>query len=206
VKIPALVRSNELLSAFVHNFNNIFSISSGCRETEYKFPTCIKPCSLAAITFQTTKINFNIMIGQVTFNPDKTLSVNDGEWIYIYKYASFGSRLGARLVDVLIIIIPNTIIPIIAAWLYWSLQQSGKNQSTVGQNVFEIKTMSLDGEKISFGQATGRHFGNYLNVLTFFGGFFLFFFNKKKQCLHDYLSGCIVVKQIGIESATGTLS
>jgi uncharacterized RDD family membrane protein YckC len=142
------------------------------------------------------------MIGQITFNTDRTVSVNDGDFIYVYEFASFGQRLTARLIDILIIIIPVFLIPIIPAWLYWSLQQSGKSQSTVGQNVFDIKTISTDGSKISFGQATGRYFGNFLNVLTFFVGFFMFFFNNKKQCLHDYLSGCIVVKQIRMEPTT----
>jgi len=30
-----LVRSDELPSTFVHNFNNIFSVSGGYRQTEY---------------------------------------------------------------------------------------------------------------------------------------------------------------------------
>jgi hypothetical protein len=35
LQIPASVRSDELLSAFVLNFINMFSISSGYRQTEY---------------------------------------------------------------------------------------------------------------------------------------------------------------------------
>jgi hypothetical protein len=49
LQIPASVPADELLSAFVLNFINIFSISSGSRQTECYFPTCTKPCSLAAI-------------------------------------------------------------------------------------------------------------------------------------------------------------
>jgi hypothetical protein len=35
LQIPASVPADELLSTFVHNFINIFSISSGYRQTEY---------------------------------------------------------------------------------------------------------------------------------------------------------------------------
>lgn len=49
------------------------------------------------------------------------------------------------------------------------------------------------GRPVSFGKATGRFFGNYLCVLTIFIGYFMFFFNDKQQCLHDYLAGTYVV-------------
>jgi hypothetical protein len=35
LQIPAVVPAEEQLSAFVLNFNNMFSISSGYRQTEY---------------------------------------------------------------------------------------------------------------------------------------------------------------------------
>jgi uncharacterized RDD family membrane protein YckC len=136
------------------------------------------------------------MTGKLTIHNDKSITIETKTEIIKYQFASFGARFGARLIDVLIIIIPNSFIPIIPAWLYWSLQHSGINQSTIGQNALGIKTLSLDGSKITFGQATGRFFGNFLNILTIFIGYFLFFFSDKKQCLHDNLSGCIVVKEI----------
>jgi len=108
--------------------------------------------------------------------------------------ASFGERLAARIIDVLIIFIPNSIIPIIPAWLYWSLQQSGNSQATVGQRALKIKVVDISGDKVSFGQATGRFFGNFLNILTLFIGYFVFFFNDRNQCLHDLVSNCVVVK------------
>ena len=136
------------------------------------------------------------MIGKLILNSDKSVTIETENELITYQFASFGARLGARLIDTLIIIIPNMIIPIIPAWLYWSLQQSVEDQSTVGQNSFGIKTLSLDGSKISFGQATGRFFGDFLNFLTVYIGYFMIFFNYKRQCLHDFLSGCIVVKEI----------
>ncbi len=136
------------------------------------------------------------MIGKLQINSDKSVIIETESELIKYQLASFDARLGARLIDGLIITIPMLFMPIIPAWLYWSLLQSGKSQSTIGQNAFRIKTLSLDGSKISFGQASGRFFGNFLNILTIFIGYIMFFFNDKNQCLHDNLSGCIVVKEI----------
>ena len=136
------------------------------------------------------------MTGKLTIHIDKSITVETKTEIIKYQFASFSARLGARLIDVLIIIIPNSFIPIIPAWLYWSLQHCGINQSTIGQNALGIKTLSIDGAKITFGQATGRFFGNFLNILTIFIGYIMFFFSDKIQCLHDNLSGCNVVKEI----------
>lgn len=112
-----------------------------------------------------------------------------------YELASFGARLGARIIDVLIIFIPNSIIPLIPGWLYWSILQSGDSQATVGQRALGIKVIGVRGQKVTFGMATGRFFGNLLNLLTLFIGYFMFFMNDKRQCLHDMVSGCVVVKK-----------
>lgn len=125
------------------------------------------------------------------------LIVKEYNEVIVYQYAGFWERFLARFLDMLIIIIPQLCIPLVPAWLYWSLQQSSEKERTVGQGVAQIKLMSIDGNKVTFGQATGRFFGNFLNVITFFVGYLLFFTGEKKQCLHDMLSGTIVVKEIG---------
>ena len=112
----------------------------------------------------------------------KTITISNAEETVTYELASFGPRLAARILDSVIIFIPNSIIPIIPAWLYWSLQHSGNDQATVGQKAFKIKVININGGKVGFGQATGRFFGNFLNILTFFIGYFMFFFTDKNQC------------------------
>ncbi len=116
-----------------------------------------------------------------------------------YELASFGSRAVARIIDVAIIFIPAMIIPLIPPWLYFALQHSGKSQATVGQKAMGLKLIDIHDRKIGFGQATGRFFGNILNVLTFGGGFLMFFFNDYNQCLHDYITNCVVVIDQPIE-------
>ncbi len=109
------------------------------------------------------------------------LTVEETNEIIVYKYASFSERFLARIVDVFIIIIPQMCIPIVPAWLYWSLLQSGNKQRTIGQGACDIKLMSVDGKKVSFGQATGRFFANFLNLFTFFIGYIMFFTTDKNN-------------------------
>ena len=129
----------------------------------------------------------------------KLVTIESFDGTVTYELASFGERFLARLIDSLVIFIPSAIIPLIPSWLYWALQQSGDSQATVGQKALKIKVVDVNGNKISFGQASGRFFGNILNFLTLFIGYFMFFFNDKQQCLHDYVSSCMVVKEREVE-------
>lgn len=144
---------------------------------------------------QTT--NNSYRIGIVEYLNNNTVKVHYPNEIIQYRYASFGERLLARLLDVFIIIIPAAIIPLLPGWLYFSLMHCSESQQTIGQKALNIKLLSTDGAKVNFGQSTGRFFANILNVFTFFIGFLMFFFNKKNQCLHDSLASTIVVSEIG---------
>ena len=125
-----------------------------------------------------------------------TLTTPDGE--ETYAIASFGARALARIIDVLIIIIPTFLIPFIPAWLYFSLMQSGPEQATLGQRALDLKVVSLDYYDVSFGTATARFFGNFLNALTIGIGILIYFGNDKGQCLHDMIAGTVVVEKVPI--------
>ncbi len=133
---------------------------------------------------------------KIQYLPNNTIQLHTGNEIINYRFANFGERFIARLLDVLIIIIPTMCLPLIGNWLYFALQQSGDNQQTIGQKALNIKILSEDGEKVTFGQATGRFFANILNLLTLYFGYLMFFFTKRNQCLHDVLSSTIVVKEL----------
>lgn len=119
------------------------------------------------------------------------------EYTIVYTYASFGSRLLARLIDFIIIGIPNYLIPILPAWLYWSLQESGKSRTTVGKKALNLYVMTIEGKRISFGKATGRFVGIIITSLfTLSIGFIYMFFNNKRQCFHDIMTNTVVVKEL----------
>lgn len=109
-------------------------------------------------------------------------------------YASFAERLAARLIDALILIIPSVFIPFIVPWLYFALQEGGEKGATVGKRVMGIRVLSTEGRPIGFGTATGRFFGNLLNLFTMLIGYLLMFFNARNQCLHDMITSTVVVK------------
>ncbi|MFC7348304.1 RDD family protein [Chryseobacterium zhengzhouense] len=145
---------------------------------------------------QTTNTNYiSNKIGIVEYL-NTTIKVYYPNEIIEYRYANFGERFLARLLDVFIIIIPSAIVPLLPGWLYFSLMHCSDSQQTIGQKALNIKLLSTDGAKINFGQSTGRFFANILNVFTFFIGFLMFFFNRRNQCLHDSLASTLVVSEI----------
>ncbi|WP_312076810.1 RDD family protein [Chryseobacterium sp.] len=144
---------------------------------------------------QTTQQNQRI--GKIEYLRDNTIKVYYDRDIVHYRYANFIERLGARILDSFIIVIPSFILPLIASWLYFALTHSSNDQQSLGQKAVGIKLLSTDGSKVDFGQATGRFFAHILDVLTFLVGYLMFFFNSKNQCLHDSVSSILVVSEIG---------
>lgn len=111
-----------------------------------------------------------------------------------YEYANFGERLIARFIDGIIVILPSFFIPVVLPWLYFALQESSDSGATIGKRVMGIRVVDYEGQRIGFGTATGRFFANFLNLFTFFIGYFLMLFNSRSQCLHDMMTGTVVIK------------
>ncbi|MDX2415116.1 MAG: RDD family protein [Bacteroidales bacterium] len=88
-------------------------------------------------------------------------------------------------------------ILVIAAigWLYFALMESSKNQGTLGKMALGLKVTDMDGNKISFGRATGRYFGKILSGMILMIGYILAGFTEKKQALHDMIASCLVVRK-----------
>ena len=133
----------------------------------------------------------------------KHITIKTFDRTITYELATFTQRFTARIYDTLIIIIPNSFIPVLAAWLYWAFRQSGRSKATFGQKSVGIMVVDVrTGRRISFGQASGRFFANFINLMTFSLGYFMFFFNDKRQCLHDFLSYSIVVSHHIVEDSS----
>ena len=84
---------------------------------------------------------------------------------------------------------------LIAAPLYYAVQESSRHQATLGKRALGIKVTDLDGRRIGFGHALGRWFAAALSYLTFYVGFFMAGFTERKQALHDYVANTLVVDQ-----------
>lgn len=84
---------------------------------------------------------------------------------------------------------------VVAGWLYFSLMESSKFQGTIGKLALGIIVTDMEGNKISFGRATGRYFGKLVSAIIIYIGFMMAGFTEKKQGLHDILAGTLVWKK-----------
>ena len=83
---------------------------------------------------------------------------------------------------------------IVVYWLYNALMESSKYQATIGKKMIGLEVVGLEDERISFSKATGRHLGRLICILALFIGYIMAGWTKRKQGLHDKMSGCLVVR------------
>ncbi len=81
-------------------------------------------------------------------------------------------------------------------WLYSSLMESSRWQASLGKKALGLAVTDLDGRRISFGRATGRHFAKILSSLLFGAGFVMAGFSQRKQALHDQIASCLVIRKV----------
>ncbi|MBI3234123.1 MAG: RDD family protein [Bacteroidetes bacterium] len=91
--------------------------------------------------------------------------------------------------------ITSSVISFVINWLYFALMESSSYQATIGKRALGIRVTDMNGERISFGRASGRYFGKMVSAITLLIGYIMAAFTEKKQALHDIISGCLVVKQ-----------
>jgi len=84
------------------------------------------------------------------------------------------------------------ILAVIAPWIYEAAMISSDKQATLGKRAVGIVVTDLEGNRITFGKATGRYFGKYLSSLILLIGFIMAAFTEKKQALHDIMAGCLL--------------
>ena len=104
-----------------------------------------------------------------------------------------GIVLGASGADIDTIEVAAVLAGISCGWLYSALMESSRQQATLGKMVLRIKVTDLQGQRVSFGRATGRHFAKLLSGLILGVGFLMAGFTKRKQALHDSVADCLVV-------------
>jgi uncharacterized RDD family membrane protein YckC len=85
------------------------------------------------------------------------------------------------------------LLGLVFAWLYFALQESSKQQATLGKLALGIKVVDENARRIGFGRATGRFFGKIISSIIFGIGFFLAGWTAKKQALHDMMAGTFIV-------------
>lgn len=135
--------------------------------------------------------------------------------------ASFGIRFGAHIIDSIVTYVLafiagfivslvlnaggttssdtlqgfGAIAGLVSGWLYNALMESSAKQATIGKLACGLVVTDLQGQRISFGQASGRYFGKIISALILCIGFLMCAWTERKQCLHDMMASCLVLKQ-----------
>jgi len=123
-------------------------------------------------------------------------------------YAGFWIRFAALVIDCIIIVPINTytlsyfaegsvgrlLVPNLIWYIYNAGLTSSNLQATLGKKILGLKVVGLDGEKISFGRASGRCLATILSGFILGIGYLMVAFTDKKRGLHDMIAGTYVVK------------
>lgn len=136
------------------------------------------------------------------------------------EYAGFWIRVGAALIDsLLILVIVFPVLISIYGWNYFDLRTpkvtSGTadffvswvfpflavvlfwlyRQATPGKIAMSIRIQDANtGKPLTAGQSIGRYFAYYISILPFCLGLIWIAFDKKKQGWHDKLAHTVVVR------------
>lgn len=89
----------------------------------------------------------------------------------------------------------NFILSFLLVWIYQAVMESSIKQATLGKMALGIAVTDLSGKRISFGKASGRHFGQILSGFILGIGFLMIAFTARKQGLHDIIAECLVVNK-----------
>lgn len=135
-----------------------------------------------------------------------------------YEYAGFWVRLGATLIDTIILMaITYPLLVSIYGWQYfnsekfisgpadfiisWLLPIVGviwfwtKKEATPGKMALSLRLVDADsGKALSVGQSIGRYLAYFVSVLPLCLGFMWVGFDAKKQGWHDKLAGTVVIR------------
>ena len=82
---------------------------------------------------------------------------------------------------------------VVIGWLYYALMESSIKQGTLGKMALGLVVTDMNGNRVSFLRATGRHFAKILSMLIMMIGYIMIGFTARKQALHDMIAGCLVL-------------
>lgn len=118
-------------------------------------------------------------------------------------HAGFWRRCAAYLIDSLVLLIPGIILSIIpilglllylaGRWLYFAMMESSVAQATLGKRAMGLIATDGKGQRLGFGQASGRYFAGALSYITLYIGYALAGWTARKQALHDLVADTCVV-------------
>lgn len=124
----------------------------------------------------------------------------------VSPYADFLKRAAAIIIDGLILMVGYAVVffaaenlailySILGGWLYFAIQESSEHQATFGKRALGIIVVDEQGNRISFGRATGRFFAKWLSGVILYIGYIMAAFTARKQALHDLIASTLVINK-----------
>jgi uncharacterized RDD family membrane protein YckC len=122
------------------------------------------------------------------------------------QYASWGRRVGAYLLDSLILIVPLVVLMVLLAYLatlivpfvYFTFFHGDPGGQTPGKRMLVIRVVGDEtGDSIGYGRAFGRYAITFVFWIFFLPGILDYLWplwDAKNQALHDKVVGSIVVR------------
>src|SRR5215469_5227129 len=83
---------------------------------------------------------------------------------------------------------------LVVTWLYFAVMESSQRGATVGKMVCGLRVVDRQGQRISFGRASGRFFAKFISAAILLIGYLMAAFTERKRALHDIIAGTLVVK------------
>lgn len=142
------------------------------------------------------------------------------------QYAGFWVRVGATLVDALLIWIVSIpvligiygweyfeatvlilgpadfviswVFPAVAVITFWIIKQATPGKMAIGARILDAKS----GQKPTPAQCIGRYFAYFVSLIPLGLGILWVAFDPRKQGWHDKLAGTVVVRNTSPESVT----
>ncbi|MDX1353135.1 MAG: RDD family protein [Thiomicrorhabdus sp.] len=139
------------------------------------------------------------------------------------EYAGFWIRVGATLIDTLILLLVTTpillmiygdsywvneslimggwdfiisyVFPAIAVIMFWTYKSATPGKMALKLTILDAKT----GQKPTTGQFIIRYLGYFVSSIPLFLGLIWVGINKRKQGWHDKMAGTVVVRNTAIE-------
>lgn len=131
------------------------------------------------------------------------------------KKAGFGLRLRATLLDGILVLVSvsffslflfltSYLFPIITfdigaivflslCFLYNPWMESSKSQGSLGKQVFNLKVVDKEEDRLTFGRALIRLLAKIISFALFFAGFIMIGLSEKKEGLHDMIAKTAVI-------------
>src|SRR4030066_248912 len=156
-------------------------------------------------------------------SPQESPAFAENEEILPYNLAGLGLRIGAFLLDIIILFVVttltlwvgfslgsivfnireenfiNVIVPLYLILFFLSTTYfvflQGFSGKTIGKMLFGIRVIRTDGESIGFWDALIRWVGYFISLIFIFIGFIWAVFDPKRQAWHDKFAETYVVKE-----------